>query len=1201
MRRFLLLPLALLLMAPAPSSGPMGVLNVRGKAPLQSSGGFNPEVSLVPCPNPGMHYVFNGLSWECQDVETGSSDAVTLDTDQTITGKKTFAAAAPVVAYWPFDDTSSAVAVDVVGGHTLTTAEGSSTVQTTSGKYEGAMIFAGTAWLHSTAGATGGVLLPELVRGSYSVEFWATNTWAWPRTVFAILSGTDVYTMVGMSNDGKLVYGATGVTVQPLTSALTTLSDWHHYTVTVRDNGDTQTVTAYVDGAPYYPNVIVPKTTATDTSNVHIGVSVNPGLGAYSPWVGKIDNLRLYSHALAPEAVVEAYGNVLGAPAVTVSVSADGITYGDGSTQRTAPNALGTANLTCASANHVPVWGGSSWSCAAAPTSAAPGNMVTTDTEQVLTGLKQFDAGIRFGGNGFYGTSSRLWGSNYYAFTLQQLNLEAPADITLNSGSVAGSVDGPSKIIFNSRGTMVARFDDREPAGIEFFRSVTLGRYATTSLPATCTNGALVFDSTENVTKVCVGNVWGAVASGGEAPDNMMTTDTPQTITAIKRFDGRVQFGPENYSSASQMWSDDTYSNVNMQAVSDVNINAGAAASTQPGIPATITLKSRDNVVARFNSDGIDLSYPAVFAHYPTALLPSVCTVGAVVFDTTIGELKVCSETNTWAAIASSDPIEETDPLSLHKEGSQLLNGELDALQGLKSGAHITAEGAISSYADMSCVGTFNAGGDAWFSGMLSVAGDLSLGTSTTMCDVSTRGYLRHNQGTVGSTDTLTVCQRDEYGAYAWVDVASLDTGSGGTAEAVTLYTAQTVLGKKTFAADTVVRGTLTVEKTVLQEAFPPTDEHDVLHLKLDEAAGVYTAVDALGGAAFEQVTYGGSGGWGPYTTGVAGVVPGSSAYRFSGGVEGLVGRGDIVPTQFTVSVWFYPEIAPNSYPGIILHKKTATAPYISVGLFHQPNGAVAFKVGAAEFTAATPLTVNQWHHLALVHTGDLSIGYANGIEVGRASGSMDWGLGTYQWGLGYHGGTVQHDKIQGRLDDFRIADIARSPAEIAQHASGIYDTPVHTAHILTDGSAQVKDMSLTTGGITFPDSSVQTTAANAVATADLTACVNGDRLVRDAAGAWYCDGAKRGLCTGLVEALLVGECDNVTCALESSGASPNVSSPHLEAIVATINAQTGDAILVVQQAFLQEPNDVSFRVCNLAGTHEDSEVTIAWQAEGVD
>lgn len=156
---------------------------------------------------------------------------------------------------------------------------------------------------------------------------------------------------------------------------------------------------------------------------------------------------------------------------------------------------------------------------------AASANMVTTDTAQNISGQKEFDKTILFLGN------------NDLLRAQQSTSYRNGAGLSMgaNSTSTDGGAFAPQWKIYNTAGgvdqteTIVTTYNQSKLNSSNFNTANKLVRLDS--------DGKLPAVDGSNLTNL----------PGVSAPSNMVTTDTPQTITGIKTFKDKIVFNrPDN-------------------------------------------------------------------------------------------------------------------------------------------------------------------------------------------------------------------------------------------------------------------------------------------------------------------------------------------------------------------------------------------------------------------------------------------------------------------------------------------------------------------------------------------------------------------------------------------------------------------------------------------------------------------------------
>lgn len=138
--------------------------------------------------------------------------------------------------------------------------------------------------------------------------------------------------------------------------------------------------------------------------------------------------------------------------------------------------------------------------------SSAPENMVTTDTEQTISRVKTFSAGIK--GNGYI----KSIGLTDLIYT--DVNKNPHVGNTSRTLTVHTNPIGHGRILIDDGS---ATYEDLHTGNIANFIDGTSITFTNNKLSAT--------------------------SAGGAAPENMVTTDTEQTITGKKTFTDKIQVG----------------------------------------------------------------------------------------------------------------------------------------------------------------------------------------------------------------------------------------------------------------------------------------------------------------------------------------------------------------------------------------------------------------------------------------------------------------------------------------------------------------------------------------------------------------------------------------------------------------------------------------------------------------------------------
>jgi hypothetical protein len=134
-------------------------------------------------------------------------------------------------------------------------------------------------------------------------------------------------------------------------------------------------------------------------------------------------------------------------------------------------------------------------------------------------------------------------------------------------------------------------------------------------------------------------------------------------------------------------------------------------------------------------------------------------------------------------------------------------------------------------------------------------------------------------------------------------------------------------------------------------------------------------------------------------------------------------------PAAFTVSFWAYPQVG-GSYLNAICSRGSLTGYYIYVlssngrWNFTTGNGASWNSIGSA----ASAATYNQWQYITAVYDGTYSYLYVNGV---LAAGPNAYTLSP-NLSSNFFIGSTTGDYFSGKIDQVRVFNYARTPAQIA-------------------------------------------------------------------------------------------------------------------------------------------------------------------------
>ena len=137
---------------------------------------------------------------------------------------------------------------------------------------------------------------------------------------------------------------------------------------------------------------------------------------------------------------------------------------------------------------------------------------------------------------------------------------------------------------------------------------------------------------------------------------------------------------------------------------------------------------------------------------------------------------------------------------------------------------------------------------------------------------------------------------------------------------------------------------------------------------------------------------------------------------------------------SFTMSFWFYPLTA----TGVLVSELDSQAP--SVG-WHASNveilnGFIKYRIwNGPIITSAAAVTLNQWHHIALVYDGTSVKGYLNGVLQGTQAGAREIPPTSQNYAIGASETTNMGAGNYGNfhLAQFKIHNLPLSDKEISQ------------------------------------------------------------------------------------------------------------------------------------------------------------------------
>lgn len=203
--------------------------------------------------------------------------------------------------YWRLNETSGAVAADLVGAAPGTISGGVTLAQP--GQVGTAMLFAGAGQIATTPAV---VSTPVAV----TVEIWAQSTFRTPSFMTAFSSraggGSGDFVFVGLNQAGAVVHAFlyNGATAQVIVEGTREVADgaWHHL-VFVLDGVNGR---IYVDGV--LDATLATSRTISGSDAVYIGREVVAG----REWRGSLDEVAIYPTALTPAQIAQHYAQGVG-------------------------------------------------------------------------------------------------------------------------------------------------------------------------------------------------------------------------------------------------------------------------------------------------------------------------------------------------------------------------------------------------------------------------------------------------------------------------------------------------------------------------------------------------------------------------------------------------------------------------------------------------------------------------------------------------------------------------------------------------------------------------------------------------------------------------------------------------------------------------------------------------------------------------
>lgn len=191
-----------------------------------------------------------------------------------------------LIAQWKMNDNAAnTTVVDSKGGFNGT-AQRNTSILTTSGKINGALLFEGTSDYVSIPTLTNNIN----VNATYALWYYPTNT-----SIQTVMLGGSLYVMY---LSGTSLYCHNGISAQISWTVSNTQNAWAHYVIVREVNN----VTLYENGITKGPQTL----SGGPQKPTFIGRSTaSGGVGSY----GKIDDVRVYNNALGSNDVWQLYNN----------------------------------------------------------------------------------------------------------------------------------------------------------------------------------------------------------------------------------------------------------------------------------------------------------------------------------------------------------------------------------------------------------------------------------------------------------------------------------------------------------------------------------------------------------------------------------------------------------------------------------------------------------------------------------------------------------------------------------------------------------------------------------------------------------------------------------------------------------------------------------------------------------------------------
>lgn len=207
-----------------------------------------------------------------------------------------------------------------------------------------------------------------------------------------------------------------------------------------------------------------------------------------------------------------------------------------------------------------------------------------------------------------------------------------------------------------------------------------------------------------------------------------------------------------------------------------------------------------------------------------------------------------------------------------------------------------------------------------------------------------------------------------------------------------------------------------------------------ILYYRMNEGVGTTTANDAVPGAGTAQVTIGGSPTW--QSPGQQG----ASHVEFGTGTAGAANIASGWPTNlsgdWTIECWFRPNVASTSVQYIFGDSTANNPSSFRVFLGGVAGTGVFLRTGWPDINVVPAFPVNVaglWTHLAVSQdtTAGVITGYINGQQITQVGTTGPNLLAGSNFRIGGYTGS---NSWNGAIDEFRVWNVVRTPAEIGAY-----------------------------------------------------------------------------------------------------------------------------------------------------------------------